>query len=216
MPLTMPPFIEQSFCKSREFCHRCRNEPAVRHAIFSEFGITPIGTGCPLGLRWDTPPNQLPVESRWDAPGSFEYTLRTLMASIHKGTSPGLHCKLRELTACGCKGGSWVVCHYPGFYSSGIKDINEYTPKYVSISPLARGEIPADMVARLADPAVVERAKFRAALETACRAHGGAVPEHKEDCDICWANGAQGTRQGAEECKSSKPSQPPSTPPASP
>lgn len=105
-------------------------------------------------------------------------------------------CRLREKTQCSCQGGGWIICHRPEFAASGLNDVNAYNPRWVNIPQSAREDIPADLAARLeSEPGGVDRARFRAALETACRAHGGVLPEHRDDCDKCWHSGAQGTRR---------------------
>lgn len=104
-------------------------------------------------------------------------------------------CPLKETTSCGCSGGGWIVCHFPGYKQSGATNSSEYVPQWLGLPAAARGEVSEEFVKRLAStPGALERARFRVALDDACRKHGGCMPEHKDDCNACWDHGAKGLR----------------------
>jgi hypothetical protein len=231
--LTTPEqFAAGMFCSSRRYCNRCRNDRAIRVAILKNHGIEHDGKGCPLGLPWDTKPENLPTEARWECPNTPENAVwardvkpaldqlakdiafeqkhgraALLDMKVNEGRAQaheieesqrlaGIEpnsCRLCERTTCGCSGGGWVVCHFPGFATAEVPP-KDFRFRPVNVPANARGDVPADMLARLKTHADVERARFRAALDAACRQHGNCLPEHREACDKCWQAGAKGTR----------------------
>ena len=66
-------FNAMMFCASHKFCNRCRNDKNIRAAIQTNHSVQSDGVGCPLGLKWDTQPKDLPETSRWECPGEPEH-----------------------------------------------------------------------------------------------------------------------------------------------
>jgi len=119
--------------------------------------------------------------------------------NLLKGGSPNT-CRLRQQTSCGCSGGGWVICHAPGFAASGLSDKGMYNPMWVRLEKNAREAVPEDLRKMVGtEPNALARAEFRQALNTACREHGGCVPEHQADCDMCWERSRLIPRQVREQ-----------------